>query len=231
VARIRDTYKACKGDLNSTEAMVTCNDDKTENLDVKVDMARQVAFNRVKTAAARTAINVDDAAWLSHRLPICEAAYPSSGGGSIVEILVSSGQMAVSQARLDAVLGHSIPTSQLVATDDINPDATEYATTARSTRVGAIDTQGDQTGGVIIAWVIIGGYKGFTVTPGSFTYVDGSFTDKGIVEGHPSGHQVAAGTEYVFDIDYSNLAHDPNGAKGTGRFEYRIGSDVVGAWK
>ena len=45
-----------------------------------------------------------------------------------------------------------------------------------------IDTQGDGTGGVIIAWVIIGGANGFLVNPAQFSYVDGSFTDPGKVQ-------------------------------------------------
>ena len=103
--------------------------------------------------------------------------------------------------------------------------------TGNASLVGAIDTQGDQTGGVVIAWVVIAGYKGFTVVPGRFTYVDGAFTDTGIVAGHPGGHVVAPGHEYVFNIDYSTLSKDPDGAKGTGRYEYRANGDLVGGWK
>ncbi len=45
------------------------------------------------------------------------------------------------------------------------------------------DTQGDATGGAVIAWVIIAGADGYTVNPADFSYRDGSFTDPGTVRG------------------------------------------------
>ncbi len=230
VARRRDALIACRDDV-STLSIVTCDEDRTENLDVEIDAVRDQAFRSAATTAAKEAVNRDDDAWLANRLPVCRAGYPTRGGGTIVEILAASCQEAVSRSRLDAVEGQPVPTAELTATDDVSPDATEYATTASGTRIGAIDTQGDQTGGVVIAWVVIAGYRGFVVEPAAFTYVDGSFVDPGVVYGRPSGHRVAPGKEYVFSIDYSRMEDDPDAAARRGRFEYRSGTDVVGAWK
>jgi uncharacterized protein YecT (DUF1311 family) len=230
VARVRPAVAVCSH-ASTTLALVTCNEDLTENLDVKIDTVRRSQFAAAATNAARLALNADDAAWLADRATACAVSYPAEGGGTIGEIIVSALETKVSQARLDAVQSKPAPTAHLVATDDPDPHFTEYAVTGGGTLIGAIDTQGDETGGVIIAWVVIGGYKGFTVRPGAFTFVDGSFTDKGIVAGHPGGHHVAAGKEWAFDIDYSRLAKDPHEARGTGRFEYRSGSAVVGSWK
>ena len=80
-----------------------------------------------------------------------------------------------------------------------------------------IDTQGDATGGAIIAWVIIAGAGNFVVNPAQFTYRDGSFTDPGRPKAAaPQGHVVTAGTEYQFSLDYSKLASDPAKGKNGG---------------
>ncbi len=93
------------------------------------------------------------------------------------------------------------------------------------------DTQGDSSGGVIIAWVIIGGAQGFLVNPAQFTYVDGSFTDTGQVQPpSPAGHRVSPGAEYQFDVDYRHLAADPDASKGTGGWVYAPGSPVA-VWR
>jgi hypothetical protein len=93
-----------------------------------------------------------------------------------------------------------------------------------------IDTQGDATGGAIIAWVIIAGPDGFAVSPAQFHYSDGAFTDAGKVRGpDPSGHQVAPGTEYQFSIDYSRLSADQNAGKGGG-WVYAPGAPVA-VWR
>ena len=230
VARTRPAAAACKTAVTTLQ-LVTCNEFKAENVDVQINAVRAKQFAAAGTAAARGAINADDAAWLPNRAIVCRVSYPSQGGGTIGEIIVSGCLTKISQARLDFVQSLPVPTAHLVATDDPDPHATEYATTGTSSLIGAIDTQGDETGGVVIAWVVIAGYKGFTVSPGSFTFVDGAFTDKGLVADHPGGHHVAPGHEYVFDIDYSTLPKDPHVAKGTGRFEFRSAGHLVGTWK
>jgi hypothetical protein len=67
----------------------------------------------------------------------------------------------------------------LKTTDSTDPSALAWYTTPQGSRIAMIDTQGDTTGGVIIAWVVIGGADGFLVNPAQFTYVDKSFTDHG----------------------------------------------------
>jgi hypothetical protein len=91
--------------------------------------------------------------------------------------------------------------------------------------------KGDTTGGVIIAWVVIGGAHGFLVNPGQFTYGDGSFTDPGKVQPpNPAGHRVSPGAEYQFSIDYSHLSADPYLGKGTGGWVYAPGPPVA-VWR
>jgi uncharacterized protein YecT (DUF1311 family) len=230
VARFRPAGTACHAAVTTLQ-LVTCNEYLTENVDVEINALRQHQFDTAPSHAARVAINADDGAWLKNRAVVCALSYPAEGGGTIGEILVSERETQVSLARLAALQGRPVATAHLVATDDPDPHATEYATTGRGTLIGAIDTQGDATGGAVIAWVVIGGYRGFTVRTASFVYVDGTFTDKGVVQDHPGGHHVAAGQEYVFDIDYSRLAQDPHRARGTGRYQYRSGGHVVGSWR
>lgn len=230
VAHRRDVAALCRHAV-STLAMETCAEARTENLDVAIDAIRAKAFRSARTVAAKVAINRDDAAWLANRIPVCLAGYAGANGGTIVQVLVATCETAVSQARLTALQGRPAPTAQLSATANIDPTATEYATTASGTRIGAIATQGDQTGGVVISWTVIAGYKGFVVDPASFPYVDGSFVDRGVPYGHPAGHRVAPGKEYSFGVDYSRLREDPNRRSGRGRYEYRAGTVVVGAWR
>jgi hypothetical protein len=91
-----------------------------------------------------------------------------------------------------------------------------------------VDTQGDNSGGAIIAWVIIGGAEGFVVNPSQFYFSDGSFTDHGVIQPpSPSFHRVAPGTEYQFEIDYTHLSADPNASKGNGGYVYMPGTPVA----
>ena len=228
-ATARDATAACRGAV-STLAMETCAEARTENLDVQIDAIRARAFRAAPTSAARAAINRDDAAWLANRIPVCRAGL-AGASGTIVGVLVATCEQEVSGARLAALAGRTVPTAQLTATDQVDPEATQLVTTATGTRIGAIDTQGDQSGGVVIAWVVDGGYRGAVVDPAAFPYRDGSFVDPGVVVGHVAGHVVGPGRQYVFDIDYSRLARDPHRSSGAGRFEYVRGGRVVAAWR
>lgn len=107
-----------------------------------------------------------------------------------------------------------------------------WYTTPGGSRIGMIDTQGDSTGGVINAWVIIGGADGFVINPAQFYFSDGAFTDKGIPQppATATGYRVAPGAEYQFTVDYSHLSSDPNSAKGTGGFVYAPGNPVA-VWR
>jgi hypothetical protein len=159
----------------------------------------------------------------------------ANGGGTIDGIVAVTCDRDESAARLDAVRGLAVPTAHLATTDIDDPEFAAYATTATGTRVGAIDTQGDQTGGIIIDWVVVAGYRGFVVHPAQFAYVDGTFTDPGIVEpgvggASPAGHRVRPGTVFQFAVDYSTIARDPNGP-GAGVYRFRAGATTIGTWR
>src|SRR6185437_5843226 len=136
-----------------------------------------------------------------------------------------------STARMNALKGITPPEAVLKSTDSTSLINLSWYTTPKGSRIAMIDTQGDASGGVIIAWVIIGGADGFTVNPAQFSYRDGAFTDTGKIQGaDPSGHQVAPGTEYQFSIDYSHLPSDPNAGKGSGGWVYSPGTPVA-VWR
>jgi hypothetical protein len=118
----------------------------------------------------------------------------------------------------------------LKSTDSTNPSDLSWYTTPGGSRIAMTDTQGDATGGAVIAWVVIAGADGFAVNPAQFFYRDGSFTDSGTVQGaDPSGHRVAPGAEYQFSIDYSHLSADPHAGKGGG-WVYAPGTPVA-VWR
>jgi hypothetical protein len=136
-----------------------------------------------------------------------------------------------STARLDAVKAIIVPEAVLKTTDSTDPSALAWYTTPQGSRIAMIDTQGDTTGGVIIAWVVIGGADGFLVNPAQFTYVDKSFTDHGKAQApSPAGHRVSPGAEYQFSIDYSHLSADPYSGKPTGGWVYAPGTPVA-VWR
>ena len=127
--------------------------------------------------------------------------------------------------------GTAAPTAKLPQTDSVDLSQLAYYTSPGGARIAEIDTQGDQTGGEVVAWVIIGGYRGFTVHPAQFSYKDGSFTDAGLVQRpNPRGHRVAPGADYLFSIDYSTISHDPHAARGTGGYVYAPGGHVRAEW-
>ena len=213
----------------STVGIEQCFDTKTENTDTRIDAAQLARFRR-STVAARAAINTHDREWLAARVRVCEAVYHT--GGTIDIINIASCQLAESTARLYGVTGTSAPEAKLPQTDNIDLSQLAYYTGPGGTRIAEIDTQGDETGtGGIVAWIIIGGYQGFTVHPAQFIYKDGSFTDAGIVQPpNPRGHRVAPGAVYQFSIDYSMISHDPHVSRGTGGYAYAPGGYVVAKW-
>jgi uncharacterized protein YecT (DUF1311 family) len=213
------------GGQRSTLAIEQCYEDKTESADADIDTVRQAAFTSA-SAAQRSAINSADRGWLATRSTVCRQAYRS--GGTIDGINIASCLLDESTARLDALRGITPAEAVLKSTDSTSLSDVSWYTTPEGSRIGMIDTQGDQTGGVIIAWVIIAGPDGFAVNPAQFPYRDGSFTDAGIVSGtNSAGHQVAPGTEYQFGIDYSRLSADPGAAKGAGGYVYAPGTPVA----
>ena len=132
-----------------------------------------------------------------------------------------------SAARLGAVKGIAPPEATLKSTDSPDPGALSWYTTPEGSRIAELDTQGDQSGGGIIAWIIIGGADGFVVNPAQFYFSDGSFTDPGVVQPpDPAYHRVGAGQEYQFLIDYSHLSAAPTGNSAVG-FVYAPGMPVA----
>jgi hypothetical protein len=132
-----------------------------------------------------------------------------------------------STARLDAVKGIAPPEAMLKSTDSPDPGALSWYTTPEGSRIAELDTQGDQSGGGIIAWIIIGGADGFVVNPSQFYFSDGSFTDPGVIQ-PPSRayHRVGTGQQYQFLIDYSHLSAAPAGNPAEG-FVYAPGAPVA----
>jgi uncharacterized protein YecT (DUF1311 family) len=224
-ARTRTGPADC-GSQPSTLAIEQCYEIKTENTDVQIDAVQLANYNSAQRSGVRAAIVAQDRAWLAARGPVCQAAFNT--GGTIDGISVAACLLAESAARLDAVKNITPPEAELKSTDSLDPNQLSWYTTPEGSRIAEIDTQGDQTGGAVISWVIIGGFKGFVVNAKQFFFQDGSFTDPGIVQGpNPGYHVVPAGVMYQFDIDYSRLSQDPNAAKGTGGYVYVPGTPVA----
>jgi uncharacterized protein YecT (DUF1311 family) len=226
-ARVQSAPASC-GSQSSTLAIEQCYQAKTENTDAAIDAVQQAAYSS-GSPSQRTAILAQDAAWLAARGPVCQAAFNT--GGTIDGISIATCLLDESTARLDAVKSITPTEAKLKSTDSIDPNDISWYTTPEGSRIGEVDTQGDQTGGVIIGWIIIGGADGFVVNPKQFYYVDGSFTDPGLIEApNPTYHRVATGVMYQFGVDYSRLRQDPNEVKGTGGYVYAPGSPVA-SWQ
>ena len=208
-ARTRTGPADC-GSQPSTLAIVQCYEIKTENTDAQIDAVQQGFYNSAQQSGVRAAIVAQDRGWLAARGPVCRAAFTT--GGTIDQISIAACLLAESTARLDAVTHITPPEAKLKATDSIDPNQLSWYTTPEGSRIAEISTQGDQTGGVIVAWVIVGGADGFVINPRQFYFSDGSFTDYGIIQGpNPSFHRVGTGVKYEFDIDYSHLSAAPAG--------------------
>jgi uncharacterized protein YecT (DUF1311 family) len=209
----------------TTLAMTQCYEDRAETQDAITDAAQQARF-ATATAAQQAAMNAADQAWLAARATVCAKAYHT--GGTIDQVNIASCLADESLARSFAVKSIEAPTAVLKSTDSQNPSDISWYTTPDGSRIGLADTQGDATGGVIIAWTVIAGANGFVVNPLQFYYRDGYFKDAGIMEQpDQAGHVVAPGTEYAFSVDYSNLAHDPYRALGAGQFTYAPAGEVA----
>lgn len=216
------------GGQATTLAVEQCYQAQTENMDAVIDAA-QLANFQSGSPAQRTAILADDSAWLSARQPVCTRGF--QGDGSSNGIDVARCLLDESTSRLDAVKGITPPEATLKSTDSINPSDFSWYTTPKGSRIAMVATQGDDSGGAIIGWVIVGGAAGFVVNPSQFYFQDGSYINHGKAEPpNPSDHRVAPGTEYQFDIDYPHLSADPNATKGAGGYLYAPGVPVA-AWQ
>ncbi len=223
-ARMGSAPASCAGET-TTIAIEQCYQTKTENVDVAID-AVQAARYASASPSGKAAILTQDSAWLAARTPVCAAAFTT--GGTIDGINAAICLLDESNARLDAVKGITPPEARLKGTDSTDPNDLSWYTTPEGSRIAEISTQGDATGGAIVAWVIIGGADGFLVNPKQFYFKDGSFTDAGNLEPpNPTYHRVATGKEYQFSIDYSTLSHDPNANKSAAGYFYAPGTPVA----
>ena len=219
------TAPADCGSQPSTLAIEQCYESETENTDAQIDTVQQGLYNSASSSAKST-ILAQDSAWLAARGPVCQAAFNT--GGTIDGISIAVCLLDESTARLDAVKNIVPPEAKLKSTDSTDPNDLSWYTTPEGSRIAEIDTQGDQTGGAVISWVIVGGAQGFVINPKQFFFQDGSFTDPGIIQGaNPTYHKVGTGVMYQFGIDYSKLSSDPNAAQGSGGYVYVPGSPVA----
>ena len=208
----------------STASIEQCFETNTENTDAEIDAVQQARYASA-SPSGQAAILAQDSAWLTARVPVCAVAFHS--GGSMDGINIGACLLQESAARLDAVKGTAPPEATLKSTDSPDPGALSWYTTPEGSRIAELDTQGDQSGGGIIAWIIIGGADGFVVNPAQFYFSDGSFTDPGVVQPpDPAYHRVGAGQEYQFLIDYSHLSAAPMGNPAEG-FVYAPGIPVA----
>jgi uncharacterized protein YecT (DUF1311 family) len=225
-ATVKSSPASCDGQ-STTLAIEQCFENKTETADAAIDTVRQASFASA-SAAQQAAINAADSSWLSARGTVCAKAFQT--GGTIDGINASVCLLDESTARLDALKGITPAEAVLQSTDSTSLSDLSWYTTPEGSRIAMIDTQGDATGGAIIAWVIIAGSDGFVVNPAQFPYRDGSFTDAGIVQGtNPTGHKVTTGTMYQFSIDYSHLSSAPDKGK-NGGWTYAPGTPVA-VWR
>ena len=224
-ARTVTTPASC-GSLGSTLALEKCYEDKAETYDAQIDLVQQSRYQS-GSAAQQTAIGDDDTAWLEARQTVCAKAYQT--GGTIDGINIAACLLDESTARLLGLRGTIPPEALLKSTDSTSLGDVAWYTTPEGSRIGLIDTQGDSAGGVIIAWVVIGGADGFVVNPAQFFFSDGAFSDKGVLQppAAATGYRVGPGIQYQFTVDYSHLSSDPNAAKGSGGFVYAPGNPVA----
>jgi uncharacterized protein YecT (DUF1311 family) len=214
------------GSQSSTLAIVQCFENQTETTDAQIDTVGRQLYKTASLVTAKTAIVAQLGAWLTARGPVCQAAFHT--GGTIDQVNIASCLLDESTARLDAMKNITPPEAKLKSTDSTDPSQLSWYTTPEGSRIAEIDTQGDQTGGAVISWVIIGGAQGFVVNPKQFFFQDGAFTDPGVIQGaNPTYHQVATGQLYQFGIDYSKLSKDPNASKGSGGYVYVPGTPVA----
>jgi uncharacterized protein YecT (DUF1311 family) len=224
-ARAITTSASC-GSLGTTLAIEKCYEDKAETYDAQIDLVQQNRYQS-GSVAQQTAIGDDNTAWLEARQTVCAKAYQT--GGTIDGINIAACLFDESTARLLGLRGTLPPEALLKSTDSTSLSDVAWYTTPEGSRIGLIDTQGDSTGGVIIAWVVIGGADGFVINPAQFFFSDGAFTDKGVLQppAIATGYRVGPGIQYQFTVDYSHLSSDPNAAASSGGFVYAPGNPVA----
>jgi uncharacterized protein YecT (DUF1311 family) len=227
-ARMRPDPGNCDNQ-QTTIGIEQCFETKTENADAQIDAARLASFQS-SSSAQQIAINGQDRAWLAEREPVCAVAYNT--GGTIDGIDIASCLLDESTARLDGVTATAPPVHMLKSTDSTELSQLSWYTTPEGSRIGEIDTQGDQTGGEVVAWVVIAGYQGFVVNAAQFVYRDGSYLEAGqSTPANLSYHLVAPGTQFQFTEDYPSLSKDPSFASGKGGFAYAPAATTLAIWR
>ena len=223
-ARTEPAPASCSS--QSTEIEIErCYQTKTENVDAQIDVAQSARYSSASPADRKT-ILTQDSAWLAARAPVCATAFNT--GGTIDGISAAACLLDESSARLAGVKGIAPPEARLKGTDSTDPNQLSWYTTPEGSRIAEINTQGDQTGGAVVAWVVVGGADGFVVNPKQFYFQDGSFTDPGVPEpSTPSYYRVPTGKKFEFDIDYSKLGKDPNANKSGAGYLYAPGAPVA----
>jgi uncharacterized protein YecT (DUF1311 family) len=210
---------------SSTIGIERCYQTRTENVDAQINVAQSARYSSASPAERKT-ILAQDSAWLAARAPVCAAAFNT--GGTIDGISATACLLDESNARLAVVKGITPPEARLKGTDSTDPNQLSWYTTPEGSRIAEIDTQGDQTGGAVVAWVIVGGANGFVVNPKQFYFEDGSFTDPGVPEpSTPAYYRVPVGKKFEFSIDYSKLGKDPNASKSGAGYLYAPGAPVA----
>jgi uncharacterized protein YecT (DUF1311 family) len=223
-ARTEPAPASCGGQP-TTIATERCYQAKAENVDSQIDVAQFARYSGA-SAAERQTILAQDRAWLAARAPVCDAAFNT--GGTVDGISAAACLLDESNARLDAIKEVTPPEATLKGTDSTDPNQLSWYTTPQGSRIAEVNTQGDQAGGAVVAWVIVGGAQGFVVNPRQFYFQDDSFTDPGVPEpSTPAYYRVPAGKEFQFSIDYSKLAKDPNADKSGAGYRYAPGSPVA----
>jgi uncharacterized protein YecT (DUF1311 family) len=223
-ARTEPAPASCGGQP-TTIAIERCYQTRTENTDVQIDVVQSTKYASASLAERKT-ILAQDSAWLAARAPACDAAFNT--GGTDDGISAAACLLDESNARLAAIKGITPPEARLKGTDSTDPNRLSWYTTPEGSRIAEISTQGDQAGGAVVAWVIVGGAQGFVVNLRQFYFQDGSFTDPGVPEpSTPAYYRVPAGQEFQFSIDYSQLAKDPNAAASGAGYLYAPGRPVA----
>jgi uncharacterized protein YecT (DUF1311 family) len=224
-ARVEPAPDTCGGQ-STTLAIEKCYEANTENLDAEINAAQAARYAKADPAG-RAAILAQDSAWLAARGPVCQAAFAGGGTGTIAGISVAACLFDESKARYISVEGITPHEFRLKVTDGQDPGALSWYTTPEGSRIAEVNTQGDQAGGSVVNWIVIGGANGFVINPKQFFYLDSPFTDAGVVQGpDPTYHRVATGQEYQFSVDYTNLTKDPGRRGG---YVYAPG-DPVAEW-
>ncbi len=199
-ARVEPAPDTCGGQ-GTTLAIEKCYEANTENLDAEINAAQAAKYAKAD-AAGRAAILSQDSAWLAARGPVCSAAF--TGGGTAAGISVAGCLFDESKARYISVEGIAPHEFRLKATDSTDPNALAWYTTPEGSRIAELSTQGDQSGGAIVEWIVVGGANGFVVNPSSSSiWTARSPTRAWSSRRTPTDHRVSAGQEYQFSVDYS----------------------------